>query len=116
MVWIPNAVYYGQVTPHNGRRRRVIEWFNMTMLIILVHHYLAFGITSHDIEVRFMAGSSAMGVLGFTILINLIYIIWDVYSTVKNWNKDRKRKAKLKARAEKKLQESKPNEQQMELP
>lgn len=77
----------------------------MAMLITLVHHYLAFGITSLNIEVRFKAGLSAMGVLGFTILINLIYIMWDVFSTIKNWFMDRKRKAELKAQADKKLKE-----------
>lgn len=61
--------------PHFKRERRQIEYFNLTALLLLFYHYIAFEMTKYDVNMYFQVGSSAGILMLVTIVINIIYII-----------------------------------------
>lgn len=48
LLWIPYVFWYGNVKPHVNRNRRIIEYFNMFMFLILIYHYYSFAMTNEN--------------------------------------------------------------------
>lgn len=49
-----------------------MELFNQWMIIMIVYHYLAFIMTSHDLILEHVMGLSACVVVGVTIITNFV--------------------------------------------
>ena len=76
-------VFYFMMRPHMLRRRLYIEMFNETLIMIQIYHLCCFSEFILDIETVFLIGYSYVGFIGFAVLVNLVYMIYNLVIKVR---------------------------------